>query len=69
MTEMDKSAMPWQGLTGHITEDLVRKTMNGLQQSVCYVAGPPGLVAAMRDVLNRVGVNDDDIRSEEFFGY
>jgi ferredoxin-NADP reductase len=69
MTAMDKSDRPWQGETGHITEDLLRKTMNGLQKPVFYAAGPPGLVAAMRDLLNRVGVNDDDIRSEEFFGY
>ena len=69
MTAMDKSAMPWPGETSHITEELLRKTMNGLQKPVFYVAGPPGLVAAMCDVLNRVGVNDDDIRSEEFYGY
>jgi ferredoxin-NADP reductase len=69
MTEMDKSDRPWQGETSHITEDLLRKTMAGLQKPVFYAAGPPGLVAAMREVLNRVGINDDDIRSEEFYGY
>ena len=69
MTAMDKSDRPWPGETSHITEELLRKTMNGLQKPVFYVAGPPGLVAAMCDVLNSVGVNDDDIRSEEFYGY
>ncbi|MFC5522256.1 FAD-dependent oxidoreductase [Polaromonas jejuensis] len=69
MTEMDKSDRPWQGETSHISKELLRKTMNGLQKPVFYAAGPPGLVAAMREVLNRVGVNDDDIRSEEFYGY
>lgn len=69
MTEMGKSLMPWQGETNHISEDLLRKTMNGFLRPVFYVAGPPGLVAAVCDMLNRVGVNDDDIRSEEFYGY
>lgn len=69
MTVMGKSVMPWQGETSHVTEDLLRKTMNGFQKPVFYVAGPPGLVAAVCDMLNRVGVNDDDIRSEEFYGY
>lgn len=69
MTEMGKSLMPWQGETSHVTEDLLRKTMNGFLKPVFYVAGPPGLVAAVCDMLNRVGVNDDDIRSEEFYGY
>ncbi len=36
---------------------------------VFYVVGPPGMVASMRAELNRIGVDDDDIRSEEFFGY
>ena len=33
------------------------------------VAGPPALVGALQATLERVGVDSDDIRSEEFFGY
>lgn len=69
MTEMAKSAAPWQGETSQITEALLRKNVAGLHQPIFYVAGPPGLVAAMREVLNRIGIDDDDIRSEEFYGY
>ena len=34
-----------------------------------YIAGPPGMVAGLRGVLNKAGVDDDDIRAEEFAGY
>jgi ferredoxin-NADP reductase len=36
---------------------------------VYYVAGPPAMVAALRDTLERAGADADDVRSEEFYGY
>jgi ferredoxin-NADP reductase len=40
-----------------------------LQGSICYVAGPPTMVAAARQSLSAAGVDEDDIRTEEFAGY
>jgi len=40
-----------------------------LQGSICYVAGPPTMVSAARLALNEAGVDEDDIRTEEFAGY
>ena len=34
-----------------------------------YIAGPPTMVAATRRTLAEVGVDEDDIRTEEFAGY
>ena len=34
-----------------------------------YVAGPPAMVKALHEMLNKAGMNDDDIRAEEFAGY
>jgi|SRR5687767_4355153 len=36
---------------------------------VFYAAGPPAMVGTLRETLNRAGVDDDDIRSEDFVGY
>ena len=69
MTEADKSRQPWQGETGYIRRELIAKHITDLSAPVCYVAGPPAMVAAMRGMLNGAGVDDDDIRSEEFAGY
>ena len=69
MTQAQTSRLPWHGETERIEADFLKKAAVDLAGSVCYVAGPPGLVNAGRLALNGVGVDDDDIRSEEFFGY
>jgi ferredoxin-NADP reductase len=40
-----------------------------LAKPVYYVVGPPGMVFGMQETLGAAGVPDDDIRSEEFYGY
>jgi ferredoxin-NADP reductase len=69
MTQVVKSASPWDGSTGQIDEDMVRRACSEYAAPVYYVAGPPGMVESTRNVLSDLGVNDDAIRSEEFFGY
>lgn len=69
MTEMAQSRMPWTGETGRIDEALVRRATAELANPVYYVAGPPAMVAALRDELEDSGIDPDDIRNEEFYGY
>ena len=69
MTKMSQSARQWDGETGLIDEHLVRRVVGNLSAPIYYLVGPPGMVEAMRQALNRTGINDDDIRSEEFYGY
>jgi len=40
-----------------------------LQGPIYYIAGPPAMVAAMREMLVSAGVEEDDTRAEEFAGY
>jgi ferredoxin-NADP reductase len=69
MTEMEKSKLPWEGERGYIDETMLRKHLHDVMNPIYYIAGPPAMVAAMRAVLTKVGVNDDDVRTEEFSGY
>ncbi|MEO5696019.1 MAG: FAD-dependent oxidoreductase, partial [Burkholderiaceae bacterium] len=69
MTSMTSSKQAWTGSIGPIDEALVQRALAELASPVCYVAGPPGMVEAMRQTLADAGVNDADIRSEEFYGY
>ncbi|MBS0455812.1 MAG: FAD-dependent oxidoreductase [Proteobacteria bacterium] len=69
MTDMGKSAQTWDGSTQMIDANFVRAAIAELNEPICYLSGPPGMVAAMRGVLTAAGVDEDDVRSEEFYGY
>ena len=69
MTEMSKSARKWGGQTGFVDADLIKRAAGRLTAPIYYVVGPPAMVAAMQEMLRGTGVADDDIRSEEFYGY
>jgi len=69
MTEMGKSSLPWNGETGLVNADLLRRCTRDLAAPVYYVVGPPAMVEAMQEVLRGAGAAGDDIRTEEFYGY
>jgi ferredoxin-NADP reductase len=69
MTQMNKSSLAWHGETGYINRAMLLKYINDLALPIYYVAGPQAMVKAMREILNEAGVNDDNIRTEEFTGY
>ena len=68
MTEMDKSN-GWHGETGYINKAMLEKHVGDLTLPIYYLAGPASMVTAMRKMLNDAGVDDDNIRTEEFSGY
>ncbi len=69
MTQLDELGDSWDRQTGPIDAPLIKRAATGLQAPIYYVAGPPGLVQAMRVALKGAGFDDDDIRSEDFYGY
>lgn len=69
MTDMQKSARPWKGRTGVINKQLLSQVIGDLEAPIYYLAGPPGMLNAMQQVLVEGGVVSDDIRAEEFAGY
>jgi Na+-transporting NADH:ubiquinone oxidoreductase subunit NqrF len=69
MTEMSKSKKEWNGETGLIDKPMLSRHLGVLQGPIYYIAGPPAMVTAMRETLVSAGVEEDDIRSEEFAGY
>ena len=69
MTEMEKSGRKWNGETGYINKAMLEKHIGDLTLPIYYLAGPASMVTAMRKTLNEAGVDDDNIRTEEFSGY
>jgi ferredoxin-NADP reductase len=52
-----------------IDRELIRRVKNEASMAVYYVTGAPAMVAAMRQLLANAAIDDDDVRSEEFYGY
>ena len=69
MTDIAQSTRPWQGERRRVDASLVAATASGLPSPVYYLAGPPAMVAGVQEILAGAGIHDDDIRSEEFYGY
>jgi ferredoxin-NADP reductase len=69
MTSAASSKLTWSGETGYINGEMLTRFIDDLKAPVYYVAGPRGLVDAMRKTLGEVGVSDEDIKAEEFAGY
>lgn len=69
MTNLVDSKVTWDGERGYISREILAKHVSDLAKPVYYVAGPPALVRAMKDMLNEAGVDEDDINSEDFSGY
>jgi ferredoxin-NADP reductase len=68
MTKIAHSSQ-WDGERGHIDKTMLQKYINDLSQPIYYISGPATMVASMRSMLNDAGVDDDNIRTEEFSGY
>lgn len=69
MTQVAKSQRQWEGETGKISRDLLSRHLPSPQGPIYFLAGPPAMVGALREMLIAAGVDEDDIRFEEFFGY
>ena len=69
MTEMSKSKKEWKGEVVVIDREMLSRHLATLQGPIYYSAGPPAMVAGMKAMLVGAGVDEDDIRTEDFAGY
>jgi ferredoxin-NADP reductase len=69
MTAMAKSHRTWNGETGPIDQKLLSRYLKDAISPIYYVAGPPEMVKGLETMLHAAGVDDSDIRAEEFAGY
>lgn len=69
MSDVPTSEREWKGERGHIDGAMLSRHLAGVTDAIYYLTGPPGLVHGLRTVLVDSGVDEDDIRTEEFTGY
>jgi ferredoxin-NADP reductase len=59
----------WKGEKRRISRELLAEHVPDHLAPVYYFAGPPGMTMAAQGMLADLGVKEDDMRSEEFYGY
>lgn len=69
MTEPEKSARPWSGETGFIRREMLERHLPDLGSPLYYFAGPPAMTMAMMEMLQEIGISEEAMRYEEFYGY
>lgn len=63
------SANAWPGEQGYVDHAMLKRHLTDLSAPMYYLDGPPALVAAMKAMLSKAGVDEEQVRSEEFAGY
>lgn len=54
---------------GRVDADMIARHVSDVKAPLYYMSGPPGMVRATREVLTAMGIDEDNIRTEEFDGY
>ncbi|MCI4319754.1 MAG: FAD-dependent oxidoreductase [Thermoplasmata archaeon] len=69
MTQMPKSDRSWKGEVGKIDTEMIARHRKGGGTPVYFIAGPPGMVNGLHEMLTKGGIDEPSIRTEQFDGY
>lgn len=59
----------WRFEVGAIDQWMLSGYISDLHAPIYYLVGPPTMVAAMKELLAQVKLDENQIRSEDFVGY
>jgi len=65
----EEGSKDWKGERGFFTKEMLQKHIGDLKLPIYYIAGPASMVSSIRKTLSESGIDDDNIRTEEFSGY
>ncbi len=69
ITRPHQNKEEWDGLTGHINEEMIRKEVESFEGKVFYVCGPPSMVNEVVAILEKMQIPKEQIKIERFTGY
>jgi ferredoxin-NADP reductase len=70
MVSVVTETAPAPGTWGGIADpEFLARELRDAAGAAYYLAGPPGMVGALRKALGAAGVQPGDIRTDEFYGY
>jgi glycine betaine catabolism B len=59
----------WKGSVGNISAEMVKKEMPDYKERMFFACGPPGMVAAMTNLIKGLGLPETQLKLESFAGY
>jgi ferredoxin-NADP reductase len=65
----EESKEAWTGLTGRIDDAMVKKLVYDTENPTWWISGPPAMIDGMEEVLKKMNIPSEKIRSEKFTGY
>lgn len=70
LTSSDIDRKIWKGKTGYIDDTMIKEEMPDYTERIFYICGPPRMVESLINILrNKLGVQQDKIKIENFIGY
>lgn len=66
---VNEAPSDWNGRTGNIDADMIRKEMPDYAENVFYACGPPPMVKAMQALVESLGLPKEKLKVEYFTGY
>jgi len=70
LTSSDIDRKIWKGRTGYIDDTMIKEEMPDYTERIFYICGPPRMVESLINILrNKLSVQQDKIRTENFSGY
>jgi NAD(P)H-flavin reductase len=63
---VEEPEVDWEGETGFITEDMIKKYLSDWSKPVFYIVGPPLMVDSMEAILLKNNVEPEKIKLERF---
>ncbi|MEK7659106.1 MAG: FAD-dependent oxidoreductase [Patescibacteria group bacterium] len=59
----------WNGHFGYISQKMIKNNLKNWRSVIYYVVGSSGFVQAMADILSKMGLKPEQIKTENFPGY
>jgi len=70
LTSSDIDKKIWKGRTGYINDNMIKEEIPDYAERIFYICGPPRMVESLINILrNKLGIQEDKIKTENFVGY
>ncbi|MEK7521459.1 MAG: FAD-dependent oxidoreductase [Patescibacteria group bacterium] len=73
ITKPENSRVKWKGLIGRISVEFLKKHILNSKYNILhtsfFLCGPPKMVSAMEETLDKIGIDESRVHVEKFTGY